>query len=631
MTQFIINGETLPPDFTATKLKDTGKKVNEILINNHLSATQLQDMLSESTKEGKSIRKNIAQSLINQYGKTDVDQLIENYHYFICPVLGIQVVNFENGHFKRLGINKTRFLELFPWFEDCYTYAPYITIKRQENAKLKSQCEAMQNANIININGKPLDVTQLLKQPLEKSIKEYFKKQNIEYNDAIKDYHFYECPITHCKFRTLSTSYFNILNKFGITEDDFVIEFPDISLHKKTPYSRGISYEDHLNGFDGYYGNSTPMTRLKQKAKFQKETYSGNFDLRHEDKTLDELMNVIDSDVDYTIMEYIRFNKDKRITLNDIADSLKKPVDELVEFNDYFIHPFIGTICSRITEKMISPFGISKEKFSSWFPNHKGATKALTESVEQVKEINGSHKIGSAKRMKTMNKLVPGKDKTIQELSTEKMLFTKLNTFDEYGRNVYQVYGAKNISKSLMTRNIKPITDRFLRYEAIVDHITHNLRDYYRLRGYDLAPITSKTVNSTQYYQLDHKYSITQGYADCISPLTIAHARNIEVMTVKDNSAKGNNCSISLSELCNITGYSEVEMYNEFHSIMGIIDQDIVDGKYNIVVDVLERVGKDVVVKLKPYYEFNRMVKEKRDELVNENLLDVLFEYYFPL
>lgn len=634
MNTFTIEGQGLPENFTATKLKNnTGKEVDEVVVNNHLSKEELQNKFAVHTTDGKAVRKNISRSLTNKYGKIHIDELIENYHYFICPVLNIPVVNFENNHFRRLGINKTRFLELFPYFENCYTYAPFITLNKQKKKQEKLQeASKQQQANNIKVNNKLLDINQLLKLPLEKSLKDYFNKQNIKYDDAIKDYHYYECPITHCKFRTLSTSYFNILGKFGITETDFVLEFPDVAIHKKTPYSRGISYNEYLNGFDGYYDNgNSPMTRLKQKAVFQQETYSGNFNLRHEDKTLAELLDIIKSEDDYTIQYYIKFNRDKNITLDNIAKTLGKSIDELVEFEDYFIHPLIGTVCSRITVSMISPFGISKEKFLKWFPNHTGATKALINKIEEVKTIKGSHQVGSAKRKLTMNSIVPGTDKTVQEISTDKMLFTKLNTFDEYGRNVYQVYGAKNISKSLMTRNIAPISDRYLRYEAIIDHITHKLRDYYRLHGYELAQITSKTINSTLYYQLDHKYSITQGYNDSISPLAIAHARNIEPMTVKDNSIKGNSCSISLTELCHITGYSEEEMNSEFYSIMDIIDQDIVDGKYNIVVDVLERAGSNIANKLKPYYEFNRMVNSKSQELINENLLDGLFDYYFPL
>lgn len=635
MTTFVINGKRLPDDFTANTLSyNNGKKVNAITTNNHLTKEELKCKFNPNSAEGKKLKSHTRKSIYNKYGKTLPNDWTENYHYFICPVSGCEVVNFENNHFNRLGISKERFLELFPEYHECYVYPPAITLNRIET-KNKSTVEKGRKKieKLISVNGKTVDLNLLLKEPFEKSTKEYFKKHNIAYDESIEGYHYFKCPITERKLRILGDSYFKVLAKYDISKDDFLAEYPDIRTYESTPYSRGITLQDHLSGYTGYKSNTnTTLTRNHQKAKYDRETYSGNFDLRYNHLPLKELVTIIDSGNDATIVEYLKWSSTKNITLESISKELNKSVDVLEEFVDYFIHPFTGTYCLRITAKMISPFGISSDRFFKWFPEYAGATKSLIERIENVKSTVDESGLtpnqrASMKREITMKTVDPITNKTIQELSTEKMRNTKLNTLDKYGRNVYQVEASKNIGKSLLTRNIEAPKCRFIRYETIIDHVTQCIREFYRLQGYNLVPLNAETVKSTKDYQLDHRYSIAQGYADRISPLAIAHIRNVEPLTVKENSMKNNSCSITIQELSHITNYSINEMNDEFNKIMTIIDQDIIDGKYNITMDVLERAGSKIAEKMKAYYDFNKFVKECNYQLVNENLFEVAIDH----
>lgn len=635
MTTFVINGKRLPDDFTANTLSyNNGKKVNAITTNNHLTKEELKCKFGVGTAEGKKLKSDTQESIQKKYGKTRPYDWTENYHYFICPVSGCEIINFENNHFNRLGISKQRFLELFPEYHECYVYPPAITLIRIEN---KKKANAAKNSSkvekLISINGKSVDLNLLLKEPFEKSTKEYFKKHNIAYDESIEGYHYFKCPITERKLRILGDSYFKALAKYDISKDDFLSEYPDTNTYESTPYSRGITIQDHLSGYTGYKSNTnTTLTRNHQKAKYDRETYNGNFDLRYNHLPLKELVMIIYSDSDATIVEYLKWSTNKNITLDTLSEELHKPIDELEEFIDYFVHPFTGTYCLRITAKMISPFGISSDRFFKWFPKYGGATKSLTERIEDIKStVDDSglspNQRASMKREITMKTVDPITNKTLQELSTEKMRDTKLNTLDKYGRNVYQVEASKNIGKSLLTRSIESPKCRFIRYETIINHVTQCIREFYRLQGYNLVPLNSETVKSTNDYQLDHRYSIAQGYADRISPLAIAHIRNVEPLTVKENSMKNNSCSITIQELSHITNYSINEMNDEFDKIMAIIDQDIIDGKYNITMDVLERAGGKIAEKMKAYYDFNKLVKKYGYELVNENLFEVTIDH----
>jgi len=50
-------------------------------------------------------------------------------------------------------------------------------------------------------------------------------------------------------------------------------------------------------------------------------------------------------------------------------------------------------------------------------------------------------------------------------------------------------------------------------------------------------------------YHLDHKFSITAGFREGISPEMIAHPCNLEIISATSNKRKGNKCSISLDDL----------------------------------------------------------------------------------
>ena len=61
-------------------------------------------------------------------------------------------------------------------------------------------------------------------------------------------------------------------------------------------------------------------------------------------------------------------------------------------------------------------------------------------------------------------------------------------------------------------------------------------------------------------YQLDHVYSIKQGFLDNISPKIIGHITNLRVIKSFDNSSKGSKCDKTLTEL-----FEDVLKFNEIN------------------------------------------------------------------
>lgn len=635
-SNFPIKGVTLPNDFNGSMLKDsTGKDVDEVTDNNHLTIEQLKSMFAGNTELGKSARINLNRSIKYAMKKHNLkkDNLIENYHYFICPITNGMVMFFQNNHFSRFGINKERFLELFPEFEYCYTYAPYFTVIKNEKDANKPR-----KITYAYVNGKSLDLEAFSKSIKESYIRKYLKDNSID--TPIEGYHYQCCPITHKMVPSFNNAYFDKLSKHHVTKEDFVKEYPDVYLSGYSLFSRGYTLDDFYNGIHTFdYGTDNDVwTIAKRRAEHYKMAYSGDFDTRYESYGIDDIIGVINNGDDPAIVHYLQINEqNNEEVLLAISEETGISVHDLVEFHHYYVHPFTGNVCSRITEPMIKPFGISKNRFEELYPKYigAGATTYLMEKIDDVKKndvVNGknSYQRGSEKRSHTMNTVLDD-GLTIQEHSTMRSMESKRKNVDMYGRNGFQVLADGAILKSNKTLVKKLDLNPFNRYERIVDTITSKIRDFYRIQGYELARIGKGTPLSIDLYQLDHKYSITQGYNDKISPLSIAHIRNIEPLTVYDNQQKGNDCSITINELERYNHQSYKDMEYEFERIMAVINVDITNEEYHNTMSVLERAGHDIALKIKPYNDFKHFIDDKKDDIINDNLFDLTLNYYFPI
>lgn len=127
---------------------------------------------------------------------------------------------------------------------------------------------------------------------------------------------------------------------------------------------------------------------------------------------------------------------------------------------------------------------------------------------------------------------------------TEKMINTKRNNIID-GKDLYQ----RTAEKTAKTRfgvytGIKKLPEYKI-YRYYVDRFTklqplHLLPNFERRAGYG---------KSLDPYQLDHKFSVTQGFLNNIPPYIIAHISNLEMLPSKENNSKGGNCSITKEAL----------------------------------------------------------------------------------
>ncbi len=79
-------------------------------------------------------------------------------------------------------------------------------------------------------------------------------------------------------------------------------------------------------------------------------------------------------------------------------------------------------------------------------------------------------------------------------------------------------------------------------------------RVYYWTNKNDLEKLENYNQRSRSGYQLDHKYSIMEGFNNNIPPKVIGAFCNLEMLSQKDNASKGSKCSITKGELHGLFG-----------------------------------------------------------------------------
>jgi hypothetical protein len=79
----------------------------------------------------------------------------------------------------------------------------------------------------------------------------------------------------------------------------------------------------------------------------------------------------------------------------------------------------------------------------------------------------------------------------------------------------------------------------------------------YKLNKEFINPINLKI--SKNKYHLDHKYSISEGYKNNVSPLILSAKENLQIITAQENLRKQTRCSVQLDELIELTKYLSIK------------------------------------------------------------------------
>ena len=86
----------------------------------------------------------------------------------------------------------------------------------------------------------------------------------------------------------------------------------------------------------------------------------------------------------------------------------------------------------------------------------------------------------------------------------------------------------------------------YIKYKKVVMSLTNKT---YRKYKHLINPLNYKRGRNHNDYQLDHKFSILEGYKQNIDPKIISSYVNLEIIPTYANTSKQESCSISKEEL----------------------------------------------------------------------------------
>lgn len=122
----------------------------------------------------------------------------------------------------------------------------------------------------------------------------------------------------------------------------------------------------------------------------------------------------------------------------------------------------------------------------------------------------------------------------------------------------------KNLEKTRRTKILRGliIPDEFLTDFKIYYKMVKNLtrKNYIKYKQQINPQKLKRVTNGNEGYQLDHKYSIFEGFIDSIPIEIISHPSNLELITWKENIKKSKSSSILIEELKN-----NIENFNQIY------------------------------------------------------------------
>jgi len=193
-----------------------------------------------------------------------------------------------------------------------------------------------------------------------------------------------------------------------------------------------------------------------------------------------------------------------------------------------------------------------KKKFSDNWKGEKNPSKKESVKIKKGQPIINEIFIEQIVKLKNF-KLIK-----INNLNGKKSCFSVECPYGHISKKVYSNFTRKDskficekcfynsISLNLSDEEI----ENFKKYSKYVRALTaKTYRQYEKLINPNNLEISKKK------YHLDHKYSISEGFKNNVSPFILSSKENLEVVPWKENLSKQTRCSITLDELNQLTNY----------------------------------------------------------------------------
>jgi hypothetical protein len=127
----------------------------------------------------------------------------------------------------------------------------------------------------------------------------------------------------------------------------------------------------------------------------------------------------------------------------------------------------------------------------------------------------------------------------------EKMVKTKRSVKNEQGHDVYMQTAIKTATTRFGTYAGLKGKPEFKIYRYHVDRIT-KMQPLDTLPNYEKRAAYGRTDDP---HQVDHRFSVVQGFLNHVPPYIIGHISNLEMLPSRANNSKGSSCSITKEAL----------------------------------------------------------------------------------
>lgn len=276
---------------------------------------------------------------------------------------------------------------------------------------------------------------------------------------------------------------------------------------------------------------------------------------------------------------------------------------------DYQECPITNKRMASITGRYIKTLPTTEEEYFHYFPELKVVPEGRKEVDRKAKQKlyvddNGNHilnesgepmtvvEVNIMRKMETMRKVDEDGLTGIQKAGM-KTREAHMNNIDEYGMNGYQRIASNAIVKSNLTKiangQVAEATlenNVFQRYERIIEDLLRNIKTDGCIPSNVILVRNNSKVDG---YQIDHIYSLAEGFKNSVSPLLIGSVLNCQLLPWRENLAKSNNCHITLEELYLKSGYNEQISQNEYNQIITVLQDDLDNKVPHSTLSVLER------------------------------------------
>lgn len=247
---------------------------------------------------------------------------------------------------------------------------------------------------------------------------------------------------------------------------------------------------------------------------------------------------------------------------------------------DYVVCPVskqrMTMIKSNYVEKILGmPFSTYMEKYPDQPLIAKNRIDNIKKGLAEIDPDTGLTKHAAAykKRRQTME-IPDSQGKTIYDYIGEKTRATHMSRVDENGLNGYQRIAkeARPKQHATMAKQGKAINpnERY-EWESYRWLCVWWARQYHTdiLDGRRTGRMGTKNA-----YQVDHIYSIMDGWKNGISPFVISHPGNLRPIKWEDNCSKNKNSFYTIEELLHATGVDYIVSTTEFNVIVEIISEN---------------------------------------------------------